>query len=141
MSVPRSSPRVLVVDDEADLRELLEITLLKMGLDVDSAENLAAARALLAQAEYALVLTDMRLPDGLGLELVREVAAASRNTPIAVVTAYGSTDNAVVALKAGAFDYISKPVALDQLRLMVTSALRLNAPAAEAPARRSRPAA
>jgi two-component system response regulator PilR (NtrC family) len=133
MSVPRSSPRVLVVDDEADLRELLEITLLKMGLDVDSAENLAAARALLAQAEYALVLTDMRLPDGLGLELVREVAAASRNTPIAVVTAYGSTDNAVVALKAGAFDYISKPVALDQLRLMVTSALRLNAPAAEAP--------
>jgi two-component system response regulator PilR (NtrC family) len=133
MSVPRSSPRVLVVDDEADLRELLEITLLKMGLDVDSAENLATARALLAQAEYALVLTDMRLPDGLGLELVREVAAASRNTPIAVVTAYGSTDNAVVALKAGAFDYISKPVALDQLRLMVTSALRLNAPAAEAP--------
>jgi two-component system response regulator PilR (NtrC family) len=133
MSVPRSSPRVLVVDDEADLRELLEITLLKMGLDVDSAETLAAARALLAQAEYALVLTDMRLPDGLGLELVREVAAASRNTPIAVVTAYGSTDNAVVALKAGAFDYISKPVALDQLRLMVSSALRLNAPAAEAP--------
>jgi two-component system response regulator PilR (NtrC family) len=133
MSVPRSSPRVLVVDDEADLRELLEITLLKMGLDVDSAENLATARALLAQAEYALVLTDMRLPDGLGLELVREVAAASRNTPIAVVTAYGSTDNAVVALKAGAFDYISKPVALDQLRLMVTSALRLNAPAVEAP--------
>ena len=133
MSVPRSSPRVLVVDDEADLRELLEITLLKMGLDVDSAENLATARALLAQAEYALVLTDMRLPDGLGLELVREVAAASRNTPIAVVTAYGSTDNAVVALKAGAFDYISKPVALDQLRLMVAPALPLNAPAAEAP--------
>ncbi|GJI88607.1 MULTISPECIES: sigma-54-dependent transcriptional regulator [Duganella] len=134
------APRVLVVDDEADLRELLELTLLKMGLDVDSAETLAQARALLAtpEREYQLVLTDMRLPDGLGLELVREVSAAYKNTPIAVVTAFGSADNAVVALKAGAFDYISKPVALDQLRVMVQSALRLSAgPAAadgEAPA-------
>ncbi|MES2298147.1 MAG: sigma-54 dependent transcriptional regulator [Pseudomonadota bacterium] len=126
-----SSPRVLVVDDEADLRELLEITLLKMGLDVDSAATLGEARALLAGTEYALVLTDMHLPDGLGLELVREVAASYRNTPIAVVTAYGSADNAVVALKAGAFDYVSKPVVLDQLRLMVQSALRLNTPVAE----------
>jgi two-component system response regulator PilR (NtrC family) len=119
-------PRVLVVDDEADLRELLELTLLKMGLDVDSAATLAEARALLA-TEYQLVLTDMRLPDGLGLELVREVTAAYKNTPVAVVTAFGSADNAVIALKAGAFDYISKPVALDQLRVMVRSALRLNA--------------
>jgi len=111
------SPRVLVVDDEADLRELLELTLLKMGLDVDSAATLAEARALLAGMEYQLVLTDMRLPDGLGLELVREIAATCKNTPVAVVTAFGSADNAVVALKAGAFDYISKPVALDQLRL------------------------
>src|SRR5471032_659146 len=123
-------PRVLVVDDEADLRELLEITLLKMGLDVDSAATLTEARALLLRHEYALVLTDMRLPDGLGLELVREVCAAHKNTPIAVVTAFGSADNAVVALKAGAFDYVSKPVVLDQLRVMVQSALRLNAPAA-----------
>ncbi len=121
------SPRVLVVDDEADLRELLELTLLKMGLDVDSAATLAEARALLAGMEYQLVLTDMRLPDGLGLELVREIAATCKNTPVAVVTAFGSADNAVVALKGGAFDYISKPVALDQLRLMVQSALRLNA--------------
>ncbi|WP_295997596.1 response regulator, partial [Rugamonas sp.] len=120
-----ASPRVLVVDDEADLRELLEITLLKMGLDVDSAETLKQARALLQQHDYALVLTDMRLPDGLGLELVREVTAAHKNTPIAVVTAFGSADNAVVALKAGAFDYVSKPVVLDQLRIMVQSALRL----------------
>ncbi|NRR33014.1 sigma-54-dependent Fis family transcriptional regulator [Oxalobacteraceae bacterium] len=131
MSVLRTSPRVLVVDDEADLRELLEITLLKMGLDVDSAATLGEARALLTQADYALVLTDMRLPDGLGLELVREVCAAYRNTPIAVVTAFGSADNAVIALKAGAFDYVSKPVALDQLRIMVQSALRLNAAAAD----------
>ncbi|MGZ8290249.1 MAG: sigma-54-dependent transcriptional regulator [Telluria sp.] len=126
-----SSPRILVVDDEADLRELLEITLLKMGLDVDSAETLREARAFLAQHDYALVLTDMRLPDGLGLELVREVTAAYKSTPIAVVTAYGSAENAVVALKAGAFDYVTKPVALDQLRIMVQSALRLSAPAPE----------
>ena len=121
-----SSPRILVVDDEADLRELLDITLVKMGLDVDCAENLAEARALLAAGDYALVLTDMRLPDGLGLELVREVSASGKGTPIAVVTAYGSADNAVVALKAGAFDYVSKPVVLDDLRVMVRSALRLS---------------
>jgi two-component system, NtrC family, response regulator PilR len=120
-----SIPRILVVDDEADLRELLEITLVKMGLDVDCAESLAHARAYLKQNEYSLVLTDMRLPDGLGLELVTEVSAKCKNTPIAVVTAYGSTDNAVVALKAGAFDYVSKPVALDQFRLLVQSALGL----------------
>jgi len=119
-----TAPRILVVDDEADLRELLEITLVKMGLDVDCADSLGAARALLAARDYAMVLTDMRLPDGLGIELVREVTASSRNTPIAVLTAFGSADNAVAALKAGAFDYLSKPVGLDQLRLLVQSALR-----------------
>lgn len=123
-----TAPRILIVDDEADLRELLEITLLKMGLDVDSAADLASARARLRQKEYALVLTDMRLPDGFGIELVREVAVQYRNTPIAVITAFGSADNAVIALKAGAFDYLSKPVGLDQLRQMVSSALRLNKP-------------
>jgi len=128
-----SSPRILVVDDEADLRELLEITLVKMGLDVDSASTVREARSLLGQHDYALVLTDMRLPDGTGLELVREVAGAGRGTPIAVITAYGSAENAVVALKAGAFDYVSKPVVLDDLRTMVRSALRLSeAPAAQA---------
>jgi len=131
-----TSPRVLVVDDEADLRELLEITLLKMGLDVDSTETLQHARQLFAENEYQLVLTDMRLPDGLGLELVRDVSASGKNIPIAVVTAFGSAENAVVALKAGAFDYVSKPVQLDQLRVLVQSALRVtdSAPAA-APAR------
>jgi two-component system, NtrC family, response regulator PilR len=119
-------PRILVVDDEADLRELLEITLLKMGLDVDCAESLGRARGYLEEQEYALVLTDMRLPDGMGIDLVREVSAAHRNTPIAVITAFGSTDNAVAALKAGAFDYLSKPVGLDQLRAMVQSALRIH---------------
>lgn len=123
-----TSPRILVVDDEADLRELLEITLVKMGLDVDTADCLAAGRACLAQTEYALVLTDMRLPDGLGIELVREVSNNHNSTPIAVITAFGSADSAVAALKAGAFDYLSKPVGLDQLRTMVRSALRINKP-------------
>jgi two-component system response regulator PilR (NtrC family) len=126
-----TAPRILVVDDEADLRELLEITLVRMGLDVDCAESLNAARACLAQHEYALALTDMRLPDGLGIELVREISAARKNTPIAVITAFGSTDNAVAALKAGAFDYLSKPVGLDQLRLLVQSALRIHKGTAE----------
>ena len=119
-------PRVLVVDDEAHLRELLEITLIKMGLDVDSAESLAVARGLLARHAYALVLTDMRLPDGSGIELVQEVSANYKLTPVAVITAFGSADNAVLALKAGAFDYVSKPVALDQLRKLVRSALQTN---------------
>ena len=120
---PRRSPAVLVVDDEADLRELLSLTLVRLGLDVDTAESVSAARALLAQNRYALCLTDMRLPDGTGLELVREVAQTS-GPPIAVITAYGSAENAVAALKAGAFDYLTKPVDLDQLRHLVRSAVR-----------------
>ena len=119
-------PRILVVDDEAHLRELLEITLIKMGLDVDSAATVGAARVFLAKHTYALVLTDMRLPDGHGMELVDEVNALYKNTPIAVITAFGSADNAVVALKAGAFDYVSKPVALEHLRKLVRSALELH---------------
>jgi two-component system, NtrC family, response regulator PilR len=121
-----AKPRILVVDDEAHLRELLEITLIKMGLDVDSAETLTAARQFLSKTNYSLVLTDMRLPDGLGTELVEEVSARYKQTPIAVITAFGSADNAVAALKAGAFDYVSKPVALDQLRKLVRSALQTN---------------
>ncbi len=121
-----TAPRILVVDDESDLRELLEITLVRMGLDVDCADCLFVARDQLARNDYALVLTDMRLPDGLGIELVREVSATSKSTPIAVITAFGSAENAVAALKAGAFDYLSKPVGLDQLRLMVQSALRMH---------------
>jgi len=124
------APRVLVVDDEADLRELLELTLVGMGLDVDSAPDLAGARRLLAAGRYALCLTDMRLPDGEGLALVTELGADHPETPVAVITAYGSADNAVAALKAGAFDYLSKPVALEALRNLVRSALRLTGPAA-----------
>jgi len=118
----RRVPAVLVVDDEADLRELLSLTLGRLGLDVDAADSVGSARDLLARNRYALCLTDMRLPDGTGIELVREVAARG-DTPIAVITAYGSAENAVAALKAGAFDYLAKPVDLDQLRLLVRSAL------------------
>jgi two-component system response regulator PilR (NtrC family) len=118
----RRLPAVLVVDDEADLRELLALTLGRLGLDVDTAESVGAARELLSRNRYALCLTDMRLPDGTGIDLVQQVAARG-DTPIAVITAFGSTENAVAALKAGAFDYLAKPVDLDQLRLLVRSAL------------------
>ena len=127
------APRVLVVDDEADLRELLELTLVGMGLDVDCAADLASARRLLASGRYALCLTDMRLPDGDGLSLVTLIGTEHPDTPVAVITAFGSAESAVAALKAGAFDYLSKPVGLDALRALVRSALSLSA-SAEGPA-------
>jgi two-component system response regulator PilR (NtrC family) len=116
---------VLVVDDEPDIRELLELTLAKMGLAVQSAATIAEAKALLKDTRFALCLTDMRLPDGEGLELVRHIAALAGDLPVAVITAHGSAENAVAALKAGAFDYVSKPVGLAQLRALVRSALSL----------------
>ena len=127
----RSRPeqhQVLIVDDEADIRELLELTLARMGIGADSAGSVAVARNLLAGKQYQLCLTDMRLPDGNGLDLVRYIAENCRDLPVAVITAYGSTENAVAALKAGAFDYLSKPVSLDQLRALVKSALRVDEP-------------
>jgi two-component system, NtrC family, response regulator PilR len=118
-------PRVLVVDDEADLRELLEITLVGMGLDVDCAATVTQAKELLSTNRYSLCLTDMRLPDGDGLSLVASVASMQQEVPVAVITAYGSAENAVAALKAGAFDYLSKPIALDSLRSLVRAALKI----------------
>ena len=118
-------PQVLVVDDEPDIRELLERTLLKMGLDVDAVGSLAEAKERLKASRYDLCLTDMRLGDGDGLELVRHIAASAGDLPVAVITAFGSAENAVAALKAGAFDYVSKPVGLEQLRALVRSALSL----------------
>jgi two-component system response regulator PilR (NtrC family) len=128
-------PAVLVVDDEADLRELLGMTIARLGLEVDTAGSLAEARRCLQGRSYRLCLTDMRLPDGSGLDLVRELGA--RGEPkIAVITAFGSADNAVAALKAGAFDYLAKPVDLDQLRLLVRSAVG-GAPGTAASTRRA----
>ena len=127
--------RVLVVDDEPDIRELLELTLLRMGLGVEAVGTIGAAKEQLRDGHFNLCLTDMRLPDGEGLELVRHIAALPTDVPVAVITAYGSAENAVAALKAGAFDYVSKPVGLEQVRALVRSALSLPArgePASEA---------
>jgi len=123
--------QVLVVDDEPDIRELLELTLAKMGLGVDAVGSIAEARERLKGERYDLCLTDMRLADGEGLELVRHIATLGADLPVAVITAYGSAENAVAALKAGAFDYVSKPVGLEQLRALVKSALSLPDRAAE----------
>lgn len=128
----RRAPAVLVVDDEADLRELLALALVRLGLDVATAESIATARALLAAGRYALALTDMRLPDGSGLDFVRDATAAG--VPVAVITAYGSAENAVAALKSGAFDYLTKPVDLEQLRALVRSVVMPPAPARAAAA-------
>jgi two-component system, NtrC family, response regulator PilR len=129
--------RVLVVDDEPDIRELLELTLVRMGLGVESVGSLAEAKERLKSERYELCLTDMRLSDGEGLELVRHIASLGNDTPVAVITAFGSAENAVAALKAGAFDYVSKPVGLEQLRALVRSALSL-ADRAEPPAKGQR---
>ena len=117
---------VLVVDDEVDILELIELTLLRMGLDVERAMSVRdAAAKITAGRHYDLCLTDMRLPDGTGLEIVENITRAGLDLPVAVITAHGNTENAVAALKAGAFDYVSKPVSLDQLRTLVKSALSL----------------
>ena len=118
--------RVLVVDDEADIRELLDMTLARLGLAADCAGSLTEARHLLEDAgRYSLCLTDMRLPDGEGLDLVRHIGENCPDLPVAVITAHGSMENAVSVLKAGAFDYLSKPVSLDQLRALVHTAIKL----------------
>ena len=116
----------LVVDDETDIRELVVLTLERMDIRADSAGNLEEAKQLLTQRSYNLCLTDMRLPDGLGLELVQHISANYSGLPVAVITAYGSAENAVSALKAGAFDYLTKPISLKQLRPLVESALKLS---------------
>jgi len=121
-----SRKQVLVVDDEADIRELLGMTLTRMGLDADCVANAGEARALLARNSYQLCLTDMRLPDADGLDLVGHVGRNHPDVPVAVITAFGSAENAVAALKAGAFDYLAKPVSLAQLRNLVRSALKLS---------------
>ena len=119
--------QVLVVDDEPDIRELLELTLLRMGLGCSSAGTLAEARQLLEEGRYQLCLTDMRLPDGEGVALVAYINEHCPDLPVAVITAHGSAENAVQALKAGAFDYLAKPVSLEQLRTLVKSAINLPA--------------
>lgn len=123
--------QVLVVDDEADIRELLGITLLRMGLEPHCAASVSEALSLLGCQSFELCLTDMRLADGDGLSIVEHITRNHPSLPVAVITAHGSAENAVAALKAGAFDYLGKPVSLDQLRALVRSALRLPRPGGE----------
>jgi len=125
-----SKANILVVDDEADIRELLSLTLARMGLDAHCAASTDEAFALLTKNSYDLCLTDMRLRDGDGLQVLEHVSRNHPSMPVAVITAHGSAENAVAALKAGAFDYLAKPVSLDQLRTLVRSALKLPRPEA-----------
>lgn len=117
---------VLIVDDEPDIRELLEITLGRMSLITESAGNLATANELLQQKRFSLCLTDMRLPDGDGIHLVEHIQRRYSHMPVAVITAHGNTETAIRALKAGAFDFVSKPVDLQKLRDLVNAALKLS---------------
>ena len=124
----------LVVDDERDIRELLVLTLGRMGLRVDTAADLSSARAQLAQGSYDLCLTDMRLPDGSGQELIEHISQKYADIPVAMITAFGNVEAAVTALKAGAFDFVTKPVDLAVLRRLVQHALDLNEQRKSAPA-------
>ncbi len=136
-SRPRSGSaagcKLLVIDDEPDLRTLYELTLVREGYEIDTAGTVEAALARLAESSYDAVITDMRLPDGSGLDLLRHLEETGRNEKALVITAYGSAENAVEALKAGAYDYLTKPVDLKQFRLAVASALGRSSPSVGAP--------
>ena len=121
-------PLALIVDDEPDIRELLELTLDRMGIHTHSAENIGDAKALLLQKSFDLCLTDMKLPDGNGLDLVSHIQNLPQPLPVAVITAFGSMDTAILAMKKGAFDFISKPIDLAGLRQLISSALKLSNP-------------
>ena len=121
-----SKQYALVIDDERDIRELLSLTLGRMDLLVETAATVAEARERLGERRYALCFTDMRLPDGSGQEIIALIAAQYPETPVAMITAYGNVDAAVDALKAGAFDFVSKPVDINVLRRLVHTALKLS---------------
>ena len=120
-------PRALVIDDEPDICELLTLTLGRMDIDTDSATDVGGARKKLSAQRYDLCLTDMRLPDGDGLELVEWMQTHTPTVPVAVITAHGNVETAVQALKLGAFDFISKPLDLGNLRNIVENALKIGA--------------
>jgi len=121
-----TEPVVLIIDDEPDIRELVGITLRRMGVSVKSAEDLATGRALIDSGTVHLVLTDMKLPDGNGLDLVEMIQQRYPNLPVAVITAYGNMDVAIRALKSGAFDFVPKPIDLEVLRRLVEVGLKLS---------------
>jgi len=121
-----SIPQVLIIDDEADIRALLELTLGRMNLETRSAGDVASAFALLDEYRFDLCLTDMRLPDGDGLDIVRHIEEHHRGLPVAVITAHGSMETAIAALKGGAFDFVCKPLNINELRSLVRSALSMS---------------
>jgi two-component system response regulator PilR (NtrC family) len=126
-----TTKQVLIIDDEPDIRELLELTLGRMNLETRSAANLTEGRHLLNEFSFDLCLTDMRLPDGNGMDMVRYIQENYPQLPVAVITAYGNIETAVLALKAGAFDFVSKPVDINDLRNIVRSALKVKQPEIE----------
>ena len=126
-----SKPLALIIDDEPDIRELLEITLTRMGIECYTAGSVSETMIELDRHQFGLCLVDMRLPDGNGIDIVRHVATHHADTPIAVITAHGNMQTAVEALKAGAFDFVSKPIDLPVLRRLVETALRLDQPSSE----------
>lgn len=120
--------KVLIVDDEPDIRELLALTLSRMKLDSQGAETVQEAKSLLQAGDFDLCLTDMRLPDGNGIELIQYLQESFPDVPVAMITAHGNMQSAIDALKAGAFDFLNKPIELQALRDLVSTALRLNEP-------------
>ncbi len=121
-----SQPLALVIDDEPDICELLSLTLGRMDIETATAANVSAAKALLGERKFDLCLTDMKLPDGDGLELVKWMQVHAPNVPVAVITAHGNVETAVQALKLGAFDFISKPLDLNNLRNIIQNALKVD---------------
>jgi two-component system response regulator PilR (NtrC family) len=130
----------LIVDDEPDILELLEMTLERMGIIVHTAANIQEAKKQLACSDFDLCLTDMRLPDGDGLDLVRHIQLHYAHIPVAMITAHGNMEAAITALKVGAYDFVSKPVDLNVLRNLVSTALKLKHGKSEPADRRSRDA-
>ena len=133
MNAPAWTADVLVVDDEDDIRELIELSLLRMGLSCRTAASVDEAMQCLDGGRYRLCLTDMRLPDGDGLDIVARIQQQHSGLPVAVISAYGSVDTAIRALKLGAFDFVTKPVELKDLRALVQNAMQLDDPAGPAP--------
>jgi len=120
-----SQPQALVIDDEPDICELLTLTLRRMNIHAEAVVDIASAKKLLSSRRFDICLTDMRLPDGDGLELVEWMQIHAAGIPVAVITAHGNVETAVQALKLGAFDFISKPLDLNHLRNIVENALKL----------------
>ena len=120
-----SSPALLIIDAEPDIRDLLAMTVRRMGLDAFCAESLDGARRMLEKRRFDFCLTDMKLPDGTGLQLIEHVQQNHEGMPVAVITAFGSIELAIDSMKAGAFDFLTKPIDLERLRNLVSNALRL----------------